>query len=190
MMSKNQLRATVFFDRDGTLNHDMSYVKSSEEFVLFSDTVGAIKQCNEAGLLALVVTNQSGLNRGYFSQKDLDAIHEAMRIQLWFGRAWIDDIFVCPHHPDDGCWCRKPNPGLINQATTRYPIDLANSYMVGDKYIDVELAVRAKIKGLLVKTGPLSQEAHDRCLENHLPVSYIAESLQDAVAWILNDVTQ
>ena len=188
-MSKKQLQATVFLDRDGTLNHDTSYIKTPEEFVLFPDTLAAVKQCNGAGLRVLVVTNQSGLARGYFSQNDLDAIHQSLREKLNAGGAWVDDILVCPHHPDDGCWCRKPNPGLIDQDAVRYPIDLKKSYMVGDKYIDLELAVKAKIKGVLVKTGPLSQEAYARSMESNLPVSYVATSLQDAVTWILNDVS-
>ena len=187
-MSQKRFQAAVFLDRDGTLNRDTSYIKNPEEFILFPDSLAAVKQCNGAGLRVLVVTNQSGLARGYFSQKDLDMIHQSLREQLEAGGAWIDDILVCPHHPDDGCWCRKPNPGLIDQATNRYPIDLKKSYMVGDKYIDLELAVKAKIKGVLVKTGPLSQEAHSRIMENNLPVSYVAESLQDAVNWILKDV--
>jgi len=187
-MPKKQLQATVFLDRDGTLNHDTSYIKTPEEFVLFPDTLAAVKQCNGAGLRVFVVTNQSGLARGYFSQNDLDAIHQSLREKLDAGGAWVDDILVCPHHPDDGCWCRKPNPGLIDQAVARYPIDMKKSYMVGDKYIDLELAVKAKIKGVLVKTGPLSQEAYTRSMESNLPVSYVATSLQDAVTWILNDV--
>ena len=187
-MSEKRFQATVFLDRDGTLNHDTGYVKTPEELVLFPDTVASVKQCNGAGLRVLIVTNQSGLARGYFSQKDLDMIHQSLREQLEVGGAWIDDILVCPHHPDDGCWCRKPNPGLIDQAVVRYPIDLKKSYMVGDKYIDLELAMKAKIKGILVKTGPLSQETHSRSMGNNLPVSFVAETLQDAVTWILNDV--
>ena len=135
-----------------------------------------------------MVTNQSGLARGYFSQLELHAIHEEMRRQLLAGGARIDDILVCPHHPDEGCSCRKPKPGMIEQAAARYPIDLGRSYMVGDKYIDVELAVRARIKGVLVKTGPWSEEACARIVEHRLPVSYVAESLRDAVRWILEDV--
>ena len=188
-MSEKRFQATVFLDRDGTLNHDTGYVKTPEELVLFPDTVAAVKKCNGAGLQVLIVTNQSGLARGYFSKKDLATIHQSLREQLKAGGAWIDDILVCPHHPDDGWWCRKPNPGLIDQATVRYPINLKKSYMVGDKYIDLELAMKAKIKGILVKTGSLSQEAHSLSMENNLPVSFVAETLQDAVTWILRDVS-
>lgn len=186
-MSIGQIPATVFFDRDGTLNHDTSYIKSPQDFVLFPDAVTSVKQCNDAGLRVMVVTNQSGLARGYFSQKDLDEIHQYMREQFRVGGAWIDDIFMCPHHPDENCWCRKPNPGMIEQAGARYPLDLNKSYVVGDKYIDVELAVKAKIKGVLVKTGPSSDEALQMIKINCLPVAHVAESLQDAVCWILND---
>lgn len=187
-MSVDQSRATVFFDRDGTLNPDTSYIKTSGEFVLFPDAVTAVKRCNDAGILVLVVTNQSGLARGYFSQADLDGIHRCLREQLRDGGAWIDDIFICPHHPDDGCQCRKPNPGMIKQAMARYPIDLAKSYVVGDKSIDVELAAKTHVKGLLVTTGPTSAEELRMIRAHHLPVAYVAECLQDAVDWILADV--
>ncbi|MCH7615947.1 MAG: HAD family hydrolase [Nitrospinae bacterium] len=187
-MSVDQSRATVFFDRDGTLNPDTSYIKTSGEFVLFPDAVTAVKRCNDAGILVLVVTNQSGLARGYFSQADLDGIHRCLREQLRDGGAWIDDIFICPHHPDDGCQCRKPNPGMIEQAMARYPIDLAKSYVVGDKSIDVELAAKTHVKGLLVTTGPTSAEELRMIRAHHLPVAYVAECLQDAVDWILADV--
>ncbi len=189
-MSEDQNAATIFFDRDGTLNHDTSYIKTPDELVLFPDTLAAIKQCNDAGIRVVVVSNQSGLARGYFSQGDLDSIHQYLCDLLRDGGAWIDEFFVCPHHPDDACWCRKPNPGMIEQAFARYPITLGKSYVVGDKYIDVELAAKAQVKGLLVKTGPSSKEALRMIDANHLPVAYVAECLLDAVKWILNDVKE
>ncbi len=187
-MSVDQSHATVFFDRDGTLNHDTSFIKTPEELVLFPDAVTAVKRCNDAGIRVLMVTNQSGLARGFFSQADLDGIHRCLREQLRDGGAWIDDIFICPHHPDDGCRCRKPNPGMIEQAMARYPIDLAKSYVVGDKSIDVELAAKTQVKGLLVTTGPSSAEELRVIRAHHLPVAHVAECLQNAVDWILADV--
>ncbi len=187
-MPEDQALATVFFDRDGTLNYDTSYIKTPKELILFSDTRLAIKKCNDVGMRVIVVSNQSGLARGYFSRADLEAIHQYLRDQLREGGAWIDDIFVCPHHPDDACWCRKPNPGMIEQASARYPINLAKSYVVGDKDIDVELAAKAKIKGLLVKTGPSSEDALQMIQANNLPLAFVAECLQDAVHWIIDDV--
>lgn len=189
-MSSEQEVSTIFFDRDGTLNHDTSYIKTPDELVLFPDTLDAIKQCNDAGLRVVVVSNQSGLARGYFTQRDLELIHQSLRDQLNEGGAWIDDIFICPHHPDDACWCRKPNPGMIEQSSARHPINLAKSYVVGDKYIDVELAAKAQVKGLLVKTGPSSEEALRMIQANHLPVACVAECLGDAVNWILNDIKE
>jgi len=179
---------TVFFDRDGTLNHDTSYLKSPDELVLFPDVVTAVKRCNEAGIRVIVVTNQSGLARGFFSQEDLDAVHQKLRERLRDSGAWIDDIFVCPHHPDDGCRCRKPNPGMIEQAQARYPIDLTKSYLVGDKSIDVELAAKMQIKGLLVETGPSCSEELQRIQAHHLSVAHVGKCLQDTVDWILADV--
>jgi len=189
-MSVEHSHATVFFDRDGTLNRDTGYIKTREELVLFPDTIPAVKRCNDAGLTVIVITNQSGLARGYFSGSDLRAIHEELRGQLLAEGAWIDDILVCPHHPEEGCWCRKPNPGMIEQAAARHEIDLTKSYLVGDKYMDVALAARAKIKGILVKTGPLSEEAIGMIQDHHLSVSYVANRLLDAVDWILEDINQ
>ncbi|MDT7041811.1 D-glycero-beta-D-manno-heptose 1,7-bisphosphate 7-phosphatase [Candidatus Nitronereus thalassa] len=187
-MAVNEKRPTLFFDRDGTLNRDTGYIKSPEELVLFPGVVEAIKQCNDLGMPVMVVTNQSGLARGFFTTEDLESIHQHLKDQLCNGGAWIDDIFVCPHHPDDGCECRKPNPGMIEQAAARYSIDLEKSYVVGDKYIDVELAARSGLKGVLVKTGPSSEEAHCMIQANQLSVVFIADGLKDAVDWILQDI--
>jgi histidinol-phosphate phosphatase family protein len=189
-MPENQKRPTVFFDRDGTLNHDTGYIKSPDELVLFPGVVEAIKQCQDAGMYVMVVTNQSGLAREYFSLEDLEGIHQCLQDQLRQGGAWIDDIFVCPHHPDDGCHCRKPNPGMIEQAAARYDLDFEKSYVIGDKYIDVELAAKAGLKGVLVKTGPSSQEAELMIQAKHLPVACVVEGLKEAVDWILQDIQQ
>lgn len=187
-MATDQGFPTVFFDRDGTLNHDSSYLKSPDELVLFPDVVSAVKLCNEAGIRVIVVTNQSGLARGYFSQADLDSIHQKLREILRKGGAWIDAIFICPHHPEDGCRCRKPNPGMIEQAQALYPIELGKSYVVGDKSIDVGLAAKMQIKGLLVTTGPSHEEELQRIKISQLPVAHVAENLLDAVEWILADI--
>jgi heptosyltransferase-2 len=184
----DQESPTIFFDRDGTLNHDSSYLKSPDELVLFPDVVSAVKQCNDAGIRVIVVTNQSGLARGYFSQADLDAIHQKLREMLREGGAWIDDILVCPHFPDDGCRCRKPNPGMIEQAQALYPVELRRSYVVGDKSIDVGLAAKVQIKGILVTTGPSHEEELRRIKTSQLPVAHVAENLLDAVEWILADI--
>ena len=180
--------ATVFFDRDGTLNHDTSYIKTPEELVLFPDAAASVKRCNDAGIRVLVITNQSGLARGYFSQEDLDAVHCSLRERLREGDAWIDDIFVCPHHPEAACVCRKPKTGMIEQAMARYPIDRTKSYVIGDKSIDLELAARAHIKGLLVKTSPYSEEALGLIQTHHLPAAHVANCLREAVEWVVNDV--
>ena len=187
MISVNQHKAAVFFDRDGTLNHDTSYLNTPSELVLFPDTISSVQRCNNASLRVLVITNQSGLARGYFPQAALEAIHQSLREQLDGGGAWIDDIFVCPHHPDDACVCRKPNPGLIEQAMARYPIDLSKSYVIGDRSADIELAARMQIKGLLVTTGPCSDKALQMIEAHDLPVAQVVARLQDAVDWILHD---
>ena len=177
----------VFLDRDGTLNLDSGYVGSLEAFSIFPDCGQALAQLNRAGLLVIVVTNQSGIARGYFSHQDLERIHEKLRVDMQSHGAWIDDILVCAHHPDDGCQCRKPQTGMLEEASRRYGVDLARSYMVGDKVVDMLLANRVGAKGILVLSGPMSRRAVEAEASGEIVVHYIANGIKEAVAWILQD---
>ena len=181
----NVKRATVFVDRDGTLNPDPGYIASPEKFACFPTVPEAILQLNRAGLIVIMVTNQSGIARGYFSLQNLEDIHRKLQDDLAKSRAWLDDVLFCPHHPDDGCRCRKPNPGMIECAASRHPIDLAASYVVGDQSRDVEMAHGVGAKGILVMTGRESQEALAVCREKRVPVDFVAPCFSDAVSWIL-----
>ena len=179
-------RAAVFVDRDGTLNHDTDYLSSPDQFELFPDVAEAVRRLNLAGLKVILVTNQSGIARGYFSLRDLEAIHRKLRDGLTESKAWLDDVLFCPHHPDDGCRCRKPNPGMIERALVRHTIDVPKSYVVGDRHLDVELAHRVGAKGVLVMTGSNSDDSLAICQKKKLPVDFIAPCFSDAVSWILH----
>jgi len=187
-MPKPLCDITVFLDRDGTLNRDSGYIASPTELVLFPGAAGAVARLNKAGLRVVLVTNQSGVARGFFTIAELHDIHEKLQSVLKTEGAWLDAIFVCPHHPEEHCWCRKPNPGLLDQAATQFGLDLTCSYVVGDKDIDLELAHRVGALGVLVMTGPSSPEALKAMENGKIKVEYVAPSVNEAVDWILQDV--
>ncbi|MBS1794481.1 MAG: HAD family hydrolase [Acidobacteria bacterium] len=140
----------VFIDRDGTLIEEVNFLSRVEDLRYFADTAGALDRLKQAGFLIVVVTNQSGIGRGLFTENEMHAIHDRMRADLP-GR--FDAIFFCPHLPDAGCRCRKPNPGMIEAARAEFSIDLEKSWMIGDKALDVEFGAAAGLKTALVLTG-------------------------------------
>ena len=153
-------RAAVFLDRDGTINEQMGYINHLSRFVLLPGVVAAIRRLNQAGVPVVVVTNQSGLARGYFPPALLDQVHAEMRQRLAEGGARVDGVYVCPHHPEAreeryrrACGCRKPRPGLLERAARELGLDLARSYMVGDRYSDVATGAAAGCRTVLVLTG-------------------------------------
>ena len=175
---------TVFLDRDGTLNPDPGYISSPDRFELFPGVATALARLTRAGARLVVVTNQSGVGRGLFSSADLDAIHAKLRRLLQDAGASLDAIYVCPHHPDEGCRCRKPQTGMVDQAVRELGIDLSRSYLIGDHAKDMELAKRVGAKRVRVTTsehgaGALSESGNDAAV--------IAPSVDEAVTWILAD---
>lgn len=144
----------VILDRDGTINHDSdAYIKSPEEWVPIPGALGAIARLNRAGWRVAVATNQAGLARGLFSMEDLAAMHEKMHLMAAGAGADIDAVFFCPHHPDDGCACRKPEPGMLLQIGEHYGVDLHAVPMVGDSLKDMQAAVAAGCQPHLLLTG-------------------------------------
>ena len=143
----------VFLDRDGTINEEMGYINHLSRFRLLPQAVTAIRRLNAAGVKVVVVTNQSGAARGYFPASLVDEIHAHLQKILAAGGAHLDGIYACLHGPDEGCACRKPRPTLMQQAARDLDLDLSRSYLVGDRYKDVETAANAGVKGILVLTG-------------------------------------
>jgi len=184
----NGKHAAVFLDRDGTINEEVNYLSRMEQLRLYPQTVEAIRMVNAAGMKAVVVTNQSGIARGYFTEDFVRSVHDRINELLAPGGARIDGFYVCPHHPVYGnciykqdCDCRKPKPGLLLQAAAELDIDLARSYMVGDMLKDIEAGKNAGAKGVLVRTG-----YGVNIVRTDMP-AYIAEDVLEAVQWILRD---
>jgi D-glycero-D-manno-heptose 1,7-bisphosphate phosphatase len=184
-------RPAVFLDRDGTMIHDVGYLRRLEDLRWFTSTVDAIRLLNRAGFLVCVVTNQSGIGRGVIAPEFVPDVHAIMAKTLDEGGARVDGWFYCPHHPRAEvlayravCDCRKPEPGLIRQATARFPIDLARSFVIGDKPIDVGLGVAVGARGILVRTGYGDEALRDR--GGTLPeAAHVAADLMEATSWLL-----
>ena len=148
----------VFIDRDGTMAKDVSYCSCPEDFELLPNTGKAIRLLNEHGFKVIVITNQSGIARGYFTEEMLAKIHEKMKDELAKEGAWVDAIYHCPHHPDDNCQCRKPKPKLALQAAKDHDIELKDSLVVGDLQMDIDLGKAIGCRTILVRTPPMNDE--------------------------------
>ena len=178
-------RPAVFLDRDGTINEEMGYINHLSRFRLLPEAAPAIRRLNEAGLPVVVVTNQSGVARGYFPSSFVDEVLRHLKDLLAQSGARVDAIYTCQHAPDAGCSCRKPKPGLLMQAARDLNLDLSRSYLVGDRYADIETAANAGVRGILVLTGYGLGEYEQ--FHTHIepkPV-HVAPTLLDAVDFIL-----
>ncbi|MEZ0324683.1 MAG: D-glycero-alpha-D-manno-heptose-1,7-bisphosphate 7-phosphatase [Fimbriimonas sp.] len=152
-------RKAAFFDRDGVLNVDHGYVFKPEQWEWQEGAKEAIRWCNENRYLVVVITNQSGIGRGYYTEKDLEKLHGFIQEDLKNAGARIDAIYHCPHLPEDNCSCRKPLPGMILQAIRDLDLDPARSFLIGDNPTDIEAAQAAGIKGVLYSGGDLEPVA-------------------------------
>jgi D-glycero-D-manno-heptose 1,7-bisphosphate phosphatase len=153
MSETHPLRRAVFLDRDGTIGEEMGYVNHVDRFQIFPFAAEAIRQLNQADIPVIVVTNQSGIARNIFPESLVHEVHKKMVAELAAGGAWIDAIYFCPHKSEDACECRKPNPGLLQRASREHALDLTASWVVGDRYADLEMAHAAGARGMLVMTG-------------------------------------
>lgn len=153
-MSENQqLRRAVFLDRDGTIGEEMGYVNHIDRFQVFPYAAESIRQLNQAGIPVIVVTNQSGIARNIFPESLMHEVHRKMVSDLAADGAWIDAIYFCPHKSEDTCECRKPKPGLLERAAREHALDLSASWVVGDRYADLEMGHAAGARAILVMTG-------------------------------------
>ncbi len=176
----------VFLDRDGTINEEMGYINDISRFRLLPEAAQAIRLLNEAQIPVVVVTNQSGAARGYFPTTLVDEVHQQMHILLAQAGAHVDAIYACLHGPEDHCSCRKPQPGLLLTAAQDLNLDLHRSYLVGDRYKDIDTAANAGVAGILVLTGyGLGEYKHFHKQSRTKPV-YVAGNLLDAVDFILS----
>jgi len=182
----------IFIDRDGTINEDIGYVSSPAELIIYPHAAEAVRLVNEAGLKAIVITNQSGIARGMYTEEMLCAIHKRMIEELARDGAIVDAIYYCPHHPRIGderyrkaCECRKPSPGMLTEAAREHDIDLARSYMIGDKASDINLATNAGARGVLVLTGYGRETLSNQVTWPCAP-AFVADDLLQAVKRILD----
>jgi D-glycero-D-manno-heptose 1,7-bisphosphate phosphatase len=187
-------QAAVFVDRDGTINEQMGYINHISRFKIIPGVPEAIRLLNDAGYLVIVVSNQSGVARGYYSLDLVEETHTLLEARLKEeAGAAVDAILFCPHYPQGvvpefsmDCECRKPKTGLIDQARLAFDIDLSRSFMVGDMCSDMQFAHRAGIKGIMVKTGYGLGEIEYVFPRIHAKPIRIARDLLDAVQWIVH----
>jgi len=189
-------KSAVFLDRDGTINEQMGYINHISRFHLLPGVANAIKRLNDAHIPVIVVSNQSGLARGYFPEELLTAVHKKMDEQLAEKGARVDAVYYCPHHPEakeerfrKACNCRKPKPGLIFTAAKELELDPEKSFVVGDRWSDIKTAAACGARSVLVRTGygrgdeeyigPFQEiQPHKKC-----------DDLQGAVDWILTQIS-
>ena len=182
------MNKAVFLDRDGTIIEDVGYLSSPEQIKFIPGSIESIKSLNQSGFKVIVISNQSGVARGHFSEDMLQTIDKIVHRGLLHGGAHVDAHYYCPHHPQHGvypykqeCDCRKPNTGLIKQATEQFKIDLNSSFMIGDKATDIELGKKSGIRTVLVQTGYGKKE-----LKHAKGPDKVAENLWEAVKWVIS----
>jgi D-glycero-D-manno-heptose 1,7-bisphosphate phosphatase len=184
-------RPAVFLDRDGTMIHEVQFLRRFDDLTWFPSTIDAIRLLNRAGFVVCVTTNQSGVGRGLYTEEDVRDIHARMSVELEAAAARVDAWFYCPHHPDAAveslrqiCECRKPQPGMIRAAARQFDLDLTRSYVVGDRLTDLGLAQRAGGTGVLVRTGYGTNTIHEN--GGQAPgAAFVADNLMQATAWML-----
>ena len=180
-MSRSISDRAVFLDRDGTIMEDSNCVGNFERVVLIPSAATALKQLQDAGYKLFVVTNQSGVGRGYFTREAVESIHA--HLDESFGKAGVrfDGYFVCPHHPEDNCDCRKPKPKFLLDAARAHGLELSRCFMVGDRPSDIQTGVNAGTKTILVLTGA----GRESLAKQEVTPDFVAQDIGEAATWIL-----
>lgn len=189
------MKRCVFLDRDGVINENARIISASDKFIMFKNVPQAIKKLNNAGFLVIIVTSQPNISKGFLTFNELENVHEYMKVLLAKREAYVDAIYVCPHHPKKGfkgeipelkinCNCRKPKPGMLLQAIKDFDIDVENSWMVGDSKGDIIAGQRAGVKTIFVTEGGGSGSKHEEKLAYNPDFTEL--NLSEAVKVILN----
>ena len=179
----------VFVDRDGTICFDRHYLSNPDGLELIPTVAGGLRRLNDAGIPVVVVTNQSGVGRGFFDKNQLKAVHARMRQALAEHGAHVDDIYYCPHMPNEGCDCRKPAPGMLLRASEEHGIDLKDSFVIGDRMMDIEMAHAVGAKGILVPEPGNQYHVEKEMDDSQEKPDYSTDTLINAVEWILRAVS-
>jgi D-glycero-D-manno-heptose 1,7-bisphosphate phosphatase len=182
------LRPAVFLDRDGTICEEVGYLNHISRLQIFPYSAGAIRRLNDARVPVIVVTNQSGIGRGIITESLVVETHARIAAALAGHGAHVDGFYYCAHTRQDQCGCRKPLPGLLEQAAREHSLDLGRSFVVGDRYVDVELAHAVGARGLLVMTGYGRGEYELHGDEWSRPPHKVVENLAAAVDVILAEL--
>ncbi|RMF44670.1 MAG: HAD family hydrolase [Anaerolineae bacterium] len=181
----------VFLDRDGTLNREVNYLGDPEQLELLPGVPEGLRALREAGARLVVVTNQAGVARGYYSERDVHRVHAALREKLSAHGAEVDEVYYCPHHPTAGrghykkdCPNRKPSPGMLLQAQRDFNLDLTRSFIVGDKLSDLLAGHQVGCRTVLVLTG-YGEQTRASLDEHGFSPDFVARDLQEAAEWIV-----
>lgn len=180
-------KPAVFLDRDGTINEEMGYINDLSRVRLLPGVAEGLKLLQDRGFKLIVITNQSGPARGYFPESLVFEVNQLITRRLAKKGVKLDDFFVCLHGPNEGCNCRKPNPGLVLQALEKYPIELEKSYFIGDKIVDVETGKRLGIKTILVLTGYGKGELKYVAPKKGIYPDWVAKNLKEAAEIIIRN---
>ena len=183
-------RPAVFLDRDGTLIEEVGYLDRLERLAFFPWSIDAVTLLNRAGYAVAVVTNQVGVGRGMFEESFVEEAHRHLDAVVTAGSGRIDAYYYCPHHPEApiamyrrACDCRKPAPGMLRRAERELDVDLSRSFVVGDRWLDIQLAQAVEAQGILVRTGyGRTEETRPR---DGVQAAAVADNLIQAVGWIL-----
>lgn len=194
-MAPAKSQGAVFFDRDGTLNEEIGHVRNAEDFRVYSFAARAVRLVNEAGLRAIVVSNQSGIGRGLIPESLVRRVNRQLTRRIAAGGGRLDAIYYCPHHPEASverfrvvCECRKPATGLLEAAAREFGVDLGRSFMIGDRFVDILAGRRAGARSILVLTGVGRRELEDENAAGITAITqpdHVAENAYKAVRWIL-----
>lgn len=176
----------VFVDRDDTINRDVRYCSRAEDFELMATAGVGIRSLNKEGFKVVVITNQSGIARGYFTEEMLKKIHQKMAAELAKYGAHVDAIYYCSHHPDEDCECRKPRPKLAHQAMRELNIDPRQSFFIGDRLMDMELARTIGCKSVMIP----SESGREELKNCDISPDYVALNFESAVKWVLQHQTK
>jgi D-glycero-D-manno-heptose 1,7-bisphosphate phosphatase len=185
--TERKKRRAVFLDRDGTISEEYGYANHISRFQMFPFSAAAIRRLNEAEIPVIVVTNQSGVARGYFGEELVASIHERMRYELAAAGAHVDGVYFCPHVRADGCTCRKPKVGMLEQAAREHNLQIEGSTVVGDRYSDVALGHAAGCRSIFVLTGYGRGDYEWHHASWPRQPDDVVENLAEAVELILKD---
>nr|WP_281950382.1 D-glycero-beta-D-manno-heptose 1,7-bisphosphate 7-phosphatase [Nitrosophilus kaiyonis] len=179
------MNRAIFLDRDGVINVDKGYVHKIEDFEFTTGTIKALKYFQSLGYLLIIVTNQSGIGRGYYTKKDFYKLTSWMKNRLKADGIEIKEVYFCPHSPEENCKCRKPEPGMILKAAKDFDIDLKKSWMIGDKISDIKAAKRAGIENtIFIEEENKKRGEGGKVVRKEGKAKYIAKSLFDTISII------